>query len=54
MYSPKISEELIPLLYRLAKAKAMPMTRLVNGLLSAALDSQREQEPCPVVERQTS
>lgn len=33
MYSPKIDEELIPQLYRLAKALNLPMTHLVNRLL---------------------
>jgi hypothetical protein len=33
MYQPKICDELIPRLYRLAKALDMPMTRLVNTLL---------------------
>ena len=33
MYSPKISEELIPDLYRLAKAKKRPMTKVVNEII---------------------
>ncbi len=37
MYSPKISEELVPVLYRLAKARKMPMTRLVDDLIRQAL-----------------
>lgn len=39
MYSPKIDEELIPALYRLAKEKKIPMTRLVNGVLRCALET---------------
>lgn len=39
MYSPKIDEELIPALYRLAKEKKIPMTRLVNGILRRALET---------------
>ena len=39
MYSPKISEELVPVLYRLARDRRMPMTRLVNGILREALAS---------------
>jgi hypothetical protein len=39
MYSPKISEDLVPVLYRLAKAKRMPMTRFVDGLIRQALAS---------------
>ena len=34
MYSPKIREELIPRLYRLARGLNMPMTRVVNALLA--------------------
>jgi hypothetical protein len=39
MYSPKIKEEHIPVLYRLAKLKRMPMTRLVNNIIKDYLDS---------------
>lgn len=37
MYSPKISEDLVPKLYRLAKAKGIRMTTLVNELLQEAI-----------------
>src|SRR6266849_5773198 len=37
MYSPKIDEKLIPVLYRAAKAQGVPMTTLVNRLLTVAL-----------------
>lgn len=37
MYSPKIAEGLIPALYHTAKAKRMPMTRLVEILIRKAL-----------------
>lgn len=37
MYSPKVSEALVPTLYRLAKERKMPMTRLVNGMIRDAL-----------------
>jgi len=33
MYSPKISEELIPYLYQEAKKKREPMTSLVNKII---------------------
>jgi len=33
MYSPKISEEFIPYLYREAKATRIPMTELVNKII---------------------
>ena len=39
MYSPKISEELVPVLYRLAKKKRVPMTRFVDRLIRQALTS---------------
>jgi peptide subunit release factor RF-3 len=38
MYSPKISEDLIPKIYRVAKATRMPMTKLVNQILRETLD----------------
>lgn len=37
MYSPKISEELIPDLYKIAKAKGVPMTKLANDIISDAI-----------------
>lgn len=39
MYSPKISEDLIPDLYRLAKAKKRPMTKIVNEIISSYLQN---------------
>ena len=47
MYSPKISEELIPVLYRMAKDKRMPMTQLVNALLCSVLELDKEQDLAP-------
>jgi hypothetical protein len=38
MYSPKIKEELIPKIYRLAKARGIRMTTFVNEILSKDLD----------------
>ena len=37
MYSPRIAEDLIPMLYRIAKAREMPMTRLVDEILRKEL-----------------
>lgn len=37
MYSPKIAEDLIPRLYQIGKARKIPMTRLVDGILRNAL-----------------
>jgi hypothetical protein len=33
MYSPKVSEELIPYLYREAKEEKIPMTELINRII---------------------
>ena len=40
MYSPKIEETLIPCLYHAAKARRMPMTRLVAQLIRKALSAE--------------
>lgn len=45
MYSPKISEDLIPVLYRTAKAMKMPMTRLVDRMIREGL----QQQPGPAI-----
>lgn len=37
MYSPRISEELIPRLYRRAKKEGIPMTKLVNEIVREGL-----------------
>ena len=33
MYSPKIAEDLIPVLYKVAKAQGRPMTKIVNDII---------------------
>ncbi|MBC8181498.1 hypothetical protein H8E88_10285 [candidate division KSB1 bacterium] len=38
MYSPKISAKLIPILYRIAKEKRVPMTTLVDSIIESYLD----------------
>ncbi len=53
MYSPRIRETLIPPLYRLAKARRVPMTRLVSDLLAAALAAVAV-EAVPVVEERVT
>jgi hypothetical protein len=40
MYSPKIPERLIPPLYRLARSRGKPMTKIVAEALEAYLASQ--------------
>lgn len=47
MYSPKIPERLVPVLYRLARARRQPMTTLVAELLDAQLTLLPPQEPAP-------
>jgi hypothetical protein len=37
VYTPKIREDLIPRLYRAAKARKVPMTKLVTTLVETAL-----------------
>jgi hypothetical protein len=37
MYSPKIKEEYIPILYRKARELKIPMTELVNRIIAGAL-----------------
>ncbi len=53
MYSPQIREDLIPPLYRLAKARRVPMTRLVSAILAAAL-AEVQVEEVAVVEQRVS
>jgi hypothetical protein len=38
MYSPHIRDDLIPLLYRLARQEGKPMTRLVDEILRAEVE----------------
>ena len=38
MYSPKISDDLIPVLYKKAKLQRKPMTKLVDELIRSALE----------------
>ena len=38
MYSPKIKPELIPRIYKVAKARGIHMTTLVNDVLRKALE----------------
>ena len=41
MYSPKIKDELIPNLYRIAKAKKVSMAKLVNDIVADAIRNVR-------------
>lgn len=38
MYSPKIKEDLIPKIYKAARARGIRMTTLVNDILNMALN----------------
>ena len=54
MYSPKIREDLVPALYRIAKAQRRPMTRLVNQLIEnglAQLDRERTHDSATPLEQ---
>jgi len=37
MYSPKIDETLVPGLYRIAKARGIHMTSLINSIIADAI-----------------
>src|SRR5210317_2009709 len=43
MYSPKIAEDLIPKIYRVAKAKGIRQTVLVNSILEQEIDVLHDQ-----------
>ncbi len=38
VYSPKIREDLVPILYKAARSKRVPMTKLVNGIIEDYLE----------------
>ena len=44
MYSPKISDELIPHLYRIKVREGIPMTRLVNKVLTQFIKEYRHED----------
>lgn len=44
MYSPKISEKLIPEIYRIAKAKGVSMVSYVNDLIYQSIKDIKVQE----------
>lgn len=43
MYSPKIHETLIPKLYKIARRKGQPMTKIVNQFVEQGLDRENKQ-----------
>jgi len=44
MYSPEISPKLIGDLYRWAKSEKVPMTKLVNRILSKEIEQYKQQQ----------
>ncbi len=44
MYSPKISEDLIPVIFRVVLAQKMPMTKLVNHIIRDYLEKNHQAE----------
>jgi len=49
LYSPRISEKLIPKIYKVAKTKGVPITKLVDEILNNALSKiEIETVPCEV------
>lgn len=44
MYSPKIREEYIPVLYKIAKERRKPMTVIVNEMIAESLAKQQESD----------
>jgi len=37
MYSPKIDEDLIPILYKMGKSQGRPITKIVNNIIRKAI-----------------
>jgi hypothetical protein len=54
LYSPKLSDDVIRLLYREGKQRRMPMTRLADLLLREALAGSRSIAVLPNIPRVTS
>jgi hypothetical protein len=44
MYSPKISEAFIPVLYRMAKENGLKMTVLINQIIAKEIKKQQRKE----------
>lgn len=52
MYSPKIAEELIPHLYRMAKGQGIPMTHLVTNILRKHIEEDCHEMHHPSTDRE--
>ena len=48
MYSPKVKEEFIPILYKISASKRIPMTKLVNQIIRDFLDGNPPPKPTEV------
>ena len=44
MYSPKISDEFVPYLYKWAKSEGVKMTTLVNRIIKQEIEKHEEKE----------
>ena len=44
MYSPKINEEFIPVLFKLSASKKMPIIKLVNEIIEDYLEEEKLDE----------
>jgi len=42
MYSPRIKDDLIPILYRIARHEGKPMTRIVDEILRPVIESRMQ------------
>lgn len=45
MYSPKIKEEFIPILFKVSVSQKIPMTRLVNQIIKEYLERESSNKP---------
>lgn len=50
MYSPKINEDLIPVIYRIAKIKSKRMTQIVNEILIREINKIMQEEKMHIEE----
>lgn len=50
MYSPKVREDLVPILYKLAKQEQKPMTELVDEMLRAEIAQRNGQDETSIDE----
>jgi len=51
MYSPKIREDLIPVIFKLSKQEGKTMTRIVDDILRAEIERRNVQDCPPETEK---